>query len=229
MSKKFGIQNLSSVWHIAILSDWPAVTFVCRSTENRLCIHPKSKKLFGFCFSVQKNLRKKWVNRSDKVLRQKCINYENCVKGHFCVSSTGQCKLHTFCVLRQFLEENPIFFAGTRFLDLWTQLDVVEQHLACNWKPAFSIKFSAKQSQCQLGVSVMIPRRMETITQEGEGEVTATYQKLPGLVSTLSPQHLPIFNTTTQKFFWHWDFSGTFWFKETRGWVPFDSCDLLTF
>ena len=150
------------------------------------------------------------------------------------VSSTGQCrqwKLHTFRVLRQFLEE--IFFAGTRFLDLWTQLDVVEQHLACNWKPAFSIKFPAKQSemwrQCQLGVSVMMTRRMKTITQEGEGEVTATYQKLPGLVSTLSPQHLPIFNTTTQKVFWHWDFSGTFWFKETRGWVPFDSCDLLTF
>ena len=54
MSKKFGIQNLSSVWHIAILSDWPAVTFVCRSIENRLCIHPKKKTFRILLFSPKK-------------------------------------------------------------------------------------------------------------------------------------------------------------------------------
>ena len=40
-------------------------------------MHPKSKNVCGFCFSVQKNLQKKWVNFHNKIARQKCIHHRN--------------------------------------------------------------------------------------------------------------------------------------------------------
>jgi len=43
-------------------------------------IHSKSKKVCGFYFSVSKNLRKKCVNRDDKILRQKCVNQSNVIR-----------------------------------------------------------------------------------------------------------------------------------------------------
>ena len=48
--------------------------------EKQVCfIHPKSKNVCGFHFSVQNNLRKKCVNSHDKILRQKCVNYRNSI------------------------------------------------------------------------------------------------------------------------------------------------------
>ena len=42
-------------------------------------IHPKSKNICGFHFSVQNNLRKKCVNSHDKILRQQCVNKRNSI------------------------------------------------------------------------------------------------------------------------------------------------------
>ena len=42
-----------------------------------ICIHSKSIKVCGFCFSVSKNLRKKCVNSDGIILRQKCVNDKN--------------------------------------------------------------------------------------------------------------------------------------------------------
>ena len=43
--------------------------------ESDICIHPNIKQNCGFCFLVQKNLRKKCVNHHDKMSRQKCVNH----------------------------------------------------------------------------------------------------------------------------------------------------------
>ena len=64
--------------------------FKCNITQRKTCpticnihfthefiIHPKSKKVCGFCFSGHKNLRKKCVNPHDKTSRQKCVNQSN--------------------------------------------------------------------------------------------------------------------------------------------------------
>ena len=37
-------------------------------------IHSKNVKICGFCFLVSKNLQKKYVNRNNKISRQKCVN-----------------------------------------------------------------------------------------------------------------------------------------------------------
>ena len=54
--------------------------FLCRKIlahHLSTTIHPKKDNVCGFCFSVQKNLRKKCVNSHDKMLRQKCVNHQN--------------------------------------------------------------------------------------------------------------------------------------------------------
>ena len=43
-------------------------------------IHSKRAKICGFHFSVSKNLRKKCVNRDDKISRQKCINQSKVIR-----------------------------------------------------------------------------------------------------------------------------------------------------
>ena len=47
--------------------------------KNHCCIHPKSERVCGFCFSRQKILRKKCANPHDKILRQKCINQSHSI------------------------------------------------------------------------------------------------------------------------------------------------------
>ena len=60
-------------------------------------IHPKIKKNYGFCFSVENILRKKCLNHSDKFSRQMCLNHQNCEhrvsKGHFCEKYTKKINL----------------------------------------------------------------------------------------------------------------------------------------
>ena len=43
--------------------------------EYQVNIHSKNKKVCGVCFSVTKNLRKKYVNLDIKISQQKCVNY----------------------------------------------------------------------------------------------------------------------------------------------------------
>ena len=43
-------------------------------------IHSKSTKICGFFFSASKNLRKKCVNRDNKILWQKCVSWKLNVK-----------------------------------------------------------------------------------------------------------------------------------------------------
>ena len=45
-----------------------------RQYFGSISIHSKSEKVCGFYFSVSKNLRKKCVNRCDKISRQMCVN-----------------------------------------------------------------------------------------------------------------------------------------------------------
>ena len=68
------------VWHCTIL----AATLPTKP----LCIHSKSGKVCGVCFSVSQHLQKKCVNLNNNILRQRCVNHQismNFVsKGHFC-------------------------------------------------------------------------------------------------------------------------------------------------
>ena len=69
---KIGLRLIWHLWHLPLLS-------CCASADCRLMIwiriiHSKSAKISGFCFSVSKNLRKKCVNRDNKIPRQQCVN-----------------------------------------------------------------------------------------------------------------------------------------------------------
>ena len=70
-----------------VLLPFPAKQFALKtvrhgyeSGKSRGHIHSKSKKVCGFHFSVSKNLRKKCVNRDDKISRQKCVNQSKVIR-----------------------------------------------------------------------------------------------------------------------------------------------------
>ena len=74
-------------------------------------IHPKSKNVCGFCFSVQKNLRKKCVNSHDKISRQKCVNHRISIfsftkKGIHLLTALCQAYTIIYCVFPTILKWN---------------------------------------------------------------------------------------------------------------------------
>ena len=82
-----GVISGACNWPITLDKQWPTLvhlTLCCylrRITIGSVQknIHPKSKYVCGFCFSDQKNLRKKCVNSRDKILRQQCVNKRNSI------------------------------------------------------------------------------------------------------------------------------------------------------
>ena len=65
---------------------WTTFWFISRGgsgpQKNYLDKHPKSKNVCGFSFSVQRNLRKKYLNFHDKILQLKCVNHKNSIIFH---------------------------------------------------------------------------------------------------------------------------------------------------
>ena len=87
------------------------VYFTVPVVKCAMPIHTKSKNVCGFCFSVQKNLRKKCVNSHDKISRQKCVNHRISIfsftkKGIHLLTALCQAYTIIYCVFPTILKWN---------------------------------------------------------------------------------------------------------------------------